>query len=971
MDSTDQSDKVEDSSSSAVEGIIGSMESDEEVARAFAAAVSVSRMSPAHKAEARTLQDEQQRALLEKHHSAALAKAQWEEHLTHPELMVKDAFQKITKHTPQEIEAVWKCKTKEMQHKLKELSSSLKLPVVQSTPLSILKPTCASDVSTSSTTSNGARLLNASLLSQVQPSHIRCQSSLRDSTTSLEKGKSSETPFEINSADSDAETQRISTMFRKDGDFVEFINAPPVGDFGSVLTCNSAESFGNPEISLPHENNISSTCSPGRNPSSLSYSQRDQPKESTSVSLTELTTGVAEPTLTATVWKRREGLAKFSGKTSWERRRLVLQDTKVFYFALETSDRILSPPRSRADSLDIVSAPSGTSEKGSIAPFALPVSSWIEHAAAALSIDLPTTFHNASINYGDGNSPRGCLDLIKENATVVIVPPTTLSGQISGFPAPAPFCLAIKVEEKTKWKFCFDTHRQQIQWLVALSNVVVQHSINEYISEQASKSSDGANIICTMEHDFYVLKDRNAGVSTKEIMVTTEHVDGDGLDKKSSKMALLVEEDYNATKDRNEFVTHTELKTVGDIDYQCTTPANHSKQPFVTCANGIISIPLSSVHRLREFLMTLINIRCEEAEQLSPRHPVIFYLIGDRLDLALCAANSAVIYTYCYSGTMHTIKFLLLLWIFNTTLAFCCNVIIPRKENIAREKSSRLFDEGIAGLQSAEVGVEIPQHPTVTTEKQYAFDSTAGSSTTKIASPNERKDGEICWMDIVPSDIMVRSTGYITSKKKIPSPGSLYDCIAVDVLDGDRRIPDIGVKVNLENVLIPEKELTDLDKTWVSPEVFVISVSLPTEAPRLGWATDDGAGIILIAYMRMKDDTREILRHITGNDDTKDINKNFSMEKVNGVRLFEEWCKKSPSDPLFQGRFKFIPSAVNTEEFGIPSYIAAYNGKPVMIKRVGVTGTLYNHFNHVNGGLMEFDINLHGKQKYRKLNTCS
>jgi hypothetical protein len=950
MDSTDQSDKVEDSSSSAVGSIIGSIESDEEVARAFAAAVSVSKMSPAHKAEARTLQDEQQRALLEKHHSAALAKAQWEEHLNHPELIVKDAFQKITKHTPQEIEAVWKCKTKEMQHKLKELSSSLKLPVVQSAPLSILKPACASDVSTSSTTSNiGARLGNVSLLSHVQQSHIRYQPSWRDSTISLEKGKTSEIPFEINSAVNDADIERNSTMFRKDGDIVEFANSPAVGgDFGSVLTCNSTESFGHQESALPHENNISSTGSPGRNPSSSSYSQSDLPKESTSVSLAEPTVRVAEPSLTATVWKRREGLAKFSGKTSWERRKLVLQDTKLFYFAIETSDRIISPPRSRADSLDIVSAPSGTSEKGSIAPFALPVSSWIEHAAAALSIDLPTTFHNASVNSGDGTSPRGCLDLIKENATVAIVPPTSLSGQISGFPAPAPFCLAIKVEEKTKWKFCFDTHRQQIQWLVALSNVVVQHSVNEYISEQASKSPDGAKIICTVEHDFYVLKDRNEIVPTKE----TEDMDGDGLHKKRTQMTLSLEENYSASTDRNEFVANTEPKAVG---------ANQSKQLFVSCANGVISIPLSSVYRLREFLMKMINIRSDETEQPSTRYPVIFYLIGDRLDLALCTANTAVIYIYCYSGSMHTINFVVLLWLFNTTLAFCCNIFIPRKESIARDKSSQLSDEGITDLDSAELRVEIPQRPSATAVKRYAFDSRAGSSTTKIASPDERKDGEICWMDVFPSDIMVRSIGYITSKKKIPSPGSLYECIAVDVLDGDRRIPDIGVKVNLDHVLIPGKELINQHKTWVSPEVFVVSVSLPTEAPRLGWATDDGAGIILIAYMRIKDDTREILRHITGNDASGETTKNFSMEKINGVRLFEQWCKKSPSDPLFQGRFKFIPSAVNTEEFGIPSYIAAYNGKPVLIKRVGVTGTLYNHFNHVHGGLMEFDINLHGK----------
>jgi hypothetical protein len=264
-------------------------------------------------------------------------------------------------------------------------------------------------------------------------------------------------------------------------------------------------------------------------------------------------------------------------------------------------------------------------------------------------------------------------------------------------------------------------------------------------------------------------------------------------------------------------------------------------------------------------------------------------------------------------------------------------------------------------LDSAKVHAVIIQQPGNVKKKKHAFDARAGSSTMKIASPNERKDGIICWMEILPSDIMVRSIGYITRKKKIPSPGSLYECIAVDVLRCERRIPKIGLKVKLDKVLSSRKELLGVNKTWFSPELFVVSVTLPTEAPTLGWSTNDGAGLTLVAYMKMRDDTREILRCITGSENSGKISKDVNIEKINGVRLFEEWCKKSPSDPAFQGRFKFIPSAVNTDEFGIPSYIAAYNGKPVLIKRVGVTGTLYSHADYLKGGFMEFDINLHGK----------
>ena len=149
-------------------------------------------------------------------------------------------------------------------------------------------------------------------------------------------------------------------------------------------------------------------------------------------------------------------------------------------------------------------------------------------------------------------------------------------------------------------------------------------------------------------------------------------------------------------------------------------------------------------------------------------------------------------------------------------------------------------------------------------------------------------------------------------------------------------------------------------KTWISPEVFVISVSLPSEPPKLGWPTDDGTGLTLVAYLRMTDDTRAILQRITGPNSNRS-NEDLNVQKVNAARLFEEWCKKAPSDPTFLGRFKFIPTAVNTEEFGLPSYIMKYNGKPVLIKRSGVTGTLYSHPDLVRGGLMEFDVNLHGK----------
>jgi len=107
--------------------------------------------------------------------------------------------------------------------------------------------------------------------------------------------------------------------------------------------------------------------------------------------------------------------------------------------------------------------------------------------------------------------------------------------------------------------------------------------------------------------------------------------------------------------------------------------------------------------------------------------------------------------------------------------------------------------------------------------------------------------------------------------------------------------------------------------------------------------------------------TSRILCHITAEgydpDSGATIDSETDVQKriVNGVRLWERYCKEAPDDPTFQARFKLLPSA-NLEELGCPSYIAKYNGKPVLIKRNRVTG-FFDDYPSLN--VMEFDISLH------------
>jgi hypothetical protein len=204
---------------------------------------------------------------------------------------------------------------------------------------------------------------------------------------------------------------------------------------------------------------------------------------------------------------------------------------------------------------------------------------------------------------------------------------------------------------------------------------------------------------------------------------------------------------------------------------------------------------------------------------------------------------------------------------------------------------------------------------------------------------------------------MVRSHGYLSTKKKIPSPGELYQLVTIDIFESPRRYPDMAPRVQLPKVHFDDG---DKPKTWHSPDIFIVSFALPTDPPKMtGAAESDGGGYTVTMYFKMHDDTREILRRITCEDydpsqepPVKDVQKS----KVNAVRLFEEWCRRAPTDPKFQSRFKLVPHAHNLKEIGMPGWISKYNGKPLLIKRPGQTGFLLPH---PELSCIEFDISLH------------
>ena len=243
-----------------------------------------------------------------------------------------------------------------------------------------------------------------------------------------------------------------------------------------------------------------------------------------------------------------------------------------------------------------------------------------------------------------------------------------------------------------------------------------------------------------------------------------------------------------------------------------------------------------------------------------------------------------------------------------------------------------------------------------------AFKPKAGSTSVKIKNTNELavdKNGNMVagWREVDPSTVQVRGIGYSSWKKnKVDSPGDLYRCVKADVFESHHRYLHMASRVRLPKVKFDDKELHQ-HKTWVSPDMFVISVALPTD-PRNRNESNDGPGYTVTMYYVMQQETRDILRKITshGYDSSSSKNNAGNKSKVNAVCLLEKWCREAPTDEKMMSRFKVLPKAENLEEIGLPSWISKFNGKPFLVKRPGTTGFLYSH---PKRSCMEFDVSLH------------
>jgi hypothetical protein len=576
-------------------------------------------------------------------------------------------------------------------------------------------------------------------------------------------------------------------------------------------------------------------------------------------------------------------LGKYN-KVAWERRRIILKGKTLQYFK-NTEDYLIGDESNDAglEEAESFDPPLPT-------PLSIKTPTWLEQAA--LNLEKAKANMNSLVNKDaddDPNAPRGSLNLIKERATV--------GAALGHSGAPTPFCLSVKIRGETRWKLCFDDHKTQMEWLAALTDVVVQSSVENF------KSAPGAD---------------SPEWSLDEYTIRSSLCDKANLPDDDE-----VEEDDGNVDDRM-------VRRGGEFDGE-----------------------------VRELLEASIPSASDEGKavlkrsrsSLNKSSSSAFWTLSET-DLVLAAAiiNTALLCSHASFTTPS--RFWHIATFTNISLWFLLSKQQQGCDGGCRKKKT-------TSKKTARVPVPISRNiPSSERLKVDRFKPLAGSSALKLEShgADPIKNGHVFTGWMPGPTLQVRSHGYLSTKQKIPSPGTLYELVAVDVFESPCRYSDIA-----KRVVLPECNFhDDGPKTWHAPDTFVISIALPMDPPSaFGGSKEDGGGFTITMYLQMRKDVRDILRRVTaqGYDQSKEPKPdNVQTSRVNAVKLLEEWCRRAPTDSKFFTRFKMVVQGTNVKELGIPGWILKYNGKPFLIKRPGLTGFLYNH---PDQSTMEFDVSLH------------
>jgi hypothetical protein len=643
-----------------------------------------------------------------------------------------------------------------------------------------------------------------------------------------------------------------------------------------------------------------------------------------------------KPRLTGVAWKRRGGMGKYSSTSAWERRKISLVGTKLMYYLVNEDDNnnnnTPTKQNNNNDEDDEAYIPNSTA------------------TTTVASLD-PGSNTTTTVLEPEAGTPRGYLDLAKEKATVHVA--------FGHSGAPTPFCISIKIKAETKWKLSFDRHSILMEWLAALTDVVVQTSIDASNAELLAAADPSSN---THHLDLFLPPKTKEETSSDNTAV-------------ASSTPLWMMESYKITSN---YEDNTSTITMENS----TSATTLEKGVTMTgIAASVTVVEDEKQHAEKRFFETLsqdlpayddsaLNHAAVQ-EAAKDAAPKAWMIPEENLLTTAGILNLALFIAHASSTTVDGFWFLV---VFSNLALYLCLVEHPHWGSILervratptteqllhhiRSFTKKQKDEHKQNNDNLEANSVMKMAKQAFVKEKYI--PKAGCSAIQIKEPtdppcNEKGEYFAGWRPMSGEILQVRSHGYSVTKAKVSSPGELYDCVAVDVFESPSRYPDMAPRVQLPEGL---SDLDDGPKTWRSPDIFIISIALPTDPPKMGRSSSDGGGYTVTMYYRMKPETREILRRVTadGYDPSTEKVDDPQKSKVNAVRLLEEWIRRSPNDPSFQARFKVVPNAHNLREIGMPSWISKYNGKPFLIKRAGVTGFLHLH---PELSCVEFDISLH------------
>ena len=753
---------------------------------------------------------------------------------------------------------------------------------------------------------------------------------------------------------------------------------------------------------------------PPQNDTSLNKPNTDKSSLTAPLEQTTLT----KPKLSTIVWKRRSGYGKYS-MNAWEKRRMELVDSKIIYykcFTEEEGDTSTQQHHDReveSDNLDILSgsssmeqqskselnSPSRSTTRTSITTATSDISSksidnhehnntnnnennnnnnnnnnttttpstskflkkefWeqtkqnITKSINEVSINTANMMNiNNQHNDDDPNVPRGTMDLLQDNISIAAISDHEKS-LTSVSPTPYGLCIENKSDQK-RWKVCFESHRDQTRWLIVLTEIVVKKSVDLYNKELSSQvlspKRTTSNTNNQLEH-FRPAPTRKDGLwyvnekfSSSRLLLDDEDDEDISYDESSCNSVAMSETESKSVK-------KTKEKKMKPIE----TPIISDLPPPIVdlILNGAKSGHGYFLKNYNlDFVVAVMNVSLMWV-YFSPMYWLLFpfFLITINSIVLGAIMESKSASKEDYNNDDEQNKRLPLTVVKN----IYCRLLSSSNGSNDTANLKRL------NKSSASVSPE-KTHEKVMVNTFGSKKPVAGTTTIRLSDPTDSNVVNdhtfISWIPHSPQDVQVRSHGYMKTKKKIPSPSSLYEVTNMEVFDSYMRVSEVATKV-----VIPTVNFDDggEERRWKSPDTFIVSLALPTEEPSFTKPTEDGFGFTTTIYYKMKKETREILKRITApdynpaNDDTE-ANVDVQKRVVNGVRLWEEWCQKAPTDADWQARFKLIPNVLNPVEVGLPSWIAKYCGKPVLIKRKGKTGFLSTH-SELNA--FEFDISLH------------